>query len=76
MPEDSGLCTTCFYYKSGRDGDWFWSRDKDYLFPYNIGARITSGTFDRSPLSDPNVNWRAYLKTQTKPTDAPQAPTK
>jgi len=65
MPEDSGLCTTCFYYKSGRGADWFWSRENDYLFPYNIGRRVTNSTLDRSPLEDHRVDWRVYLKTQT-----------
>lgn len=65
MPENSGLCTSCFYYKSGRGGTWFWSRQEDYLFPYNIGRRITRNmNWDRRPLSDPKVDWRAYLRTQ------------
>lgn len=65
MPEDSGLCTTCFYYKSGRGADWFWSRKNDYLFPYNIGKRAMEHLpWDRAPLSDPRVNWREYLKSQ------------
>ena len=41
MPEDSGLCVDCFYYhQPGRDAKWFWSRQNDYLFPYNIGQRV------------------------------------
>lgn len=64
MPEDSGLCTMCFYYKSGKGGEWFWSRKEDYLFPYSIGARLTANVWDRRPLNDPKVNWREYLKTQ------------
>lgn len=65
MPENSGLCVHCYYYKSpGRDANWFWKHDKDYLFPYNIGNRCTSSEWDRRPLSDPKVNWREYLKTQ------------
>lgn len=65
MPEDSGLCTTCFYFKSKRGADWFWSRKGDYLFPYNIGHRSQfENLWDRNPLDDPKVNWRAYMKTQ------------
>lgn len=65
MPDDSGLCVSCFYYKSNRSGDGFWSRKGDYLFPYNIGRRSQfENEWDRRPLEDPRVNWRAYLKTQ------------
>lgn len=65
-PEDmltEGKCSHCFYYGQ-HDGDWFWSRKNDYLFPYNIGSRITISEWDRRPLSDLKVNWREYLRTQ------------
>lgn len=64
MPEESGLCTTCFYYKNDKGADWFWGRKNDYLFPYNTGSRLTASEWDRRPLSDLKVNWREYLKTQ------------
>jgi len=63
MPEGSTLCTTCYYYHSLPRGE-FWNRDQDYLFPYNIGRRSMANLWDMRPLSDPKVNWRAYLKTQ------------
>lgn len=65
---DGRLCSTCYYYKSLPPGE-FWNREKAYLFPYNIGKRITENInhFDRRPLSDPKVDWRKYLKTQTLP---------
>ena len=59
-----GKCSHCFYYGQ-HDATWFWSREKDYLFPYNIGKRLMEYmNWDRRPLSDPKVNWRDYLKTQ------------
>jgi hypothetical protein len=64
MPADSNLCTTCYYYKF-IPRETFWKRDKDYLFPYNIGRRMMANTFDRRLLSDPKVNWRKHLKSQS-----------
>lgn len=46
MPEDSGLCVICFYYHSLPGGATeFWKRKNEYLFPYNIGARLMNNRF-------------------------------
>ncbi len=32
------VCVTCYYYECLPKGE-FWTRERDYLFPYNIGRR-------------------------------------
>lgn len=65
MMPDGSLCSICYYYKTDRHGRDFWACKKDYLFPYNIGKRsMEHMKWDRSPLEDPRVDWREYLKTQ------------
>ena len=32
------MCTTCYYYHALPKGT-FWQHQKDFFFPYNIGAR-------------------------------------
>lgn len=66
MPEDSGLCTTCFYYKNGKDANWFWSRESDYLFPYNIGRRIMQNHILSDVQFEERANWRRILKRQVQ----------
>lgn len=63
MPYSSGLCVICYYYHSLPKGT-FWDHKNDYLFPYNIGKRFLSNSWDRRPLDDLSVDWREYLKTQ------------
>lgn len=69
-PFDSGLCSTCYFYKTGLPADEFWRLHKTgyYLAPYNIGDRCMrqERLFDRTRLDAPHANWRAILKSQVQ----------
>jgi hypothetical protein len=63
-PFDSGLCSICYFYKTGLPVTEFWRlHDEGYfLAPYNIGARCTKTELDFNKLI--NGNWRQALKEQ------------
>jgi hypothetical protein len=53
-PFDSGLCTTCYFYKSGLPVKEFWRLHNEgyYLAPYNIGRRCTKNLNSSFPTQD------------------------
>lgn len=65
-PFDSGLCSMCYFYKSGLSIDDFWRLNKEgyYLAPYVIGSKTMKAVekLDWNKLR--NGNWRQALKAQ------------
>lgn len=74
-PFNSGMCSTCYFYKYIDVKDFWRLHNAGFeLAPYNIGRRLMQHTtaWDRRPLEDPKIDWRAYLKTQVPPPRFPQ----
>lgn len=54
-PDGRIVCNICYYYKCLGSADVFWSRDKDYLFPYSIGRRGMRFTRPIKPMKAARV---------------------
>jgi hypothetical protein len=62
-PFNSGLCTTCYFYKTGLSVKDFWRLHKEGypLAPYNIGEKSSNGL---RILAAEKGNWRSALARQ------------